>query len=456
MLSATDISRGLGTSLTGRKGSADPSRLFSRVVIDSRQVQEGDLFIALPGKRRDGHHYLGHAIAQGATGAIVSRPIGDFPRSVCFFQVRDTLVALQQLASNWLSQHIVHVIGVTGSIGKTTCKEIIGRVLEHRYSTLRSEANYNTDIGLPLSILNLTQKQRWAVFEMGMHGRGEIARLCEIAKPEIGVVTNIYPIHLERLGSVEAIADAKAELVNALPPTGLALLNGDDHWTDRLATYSRAPVMLYGRGEQCELRATNVASQGLQGIAFQLNYRNDSVAVTTSFPGQHHVYPALAAVGVALFGGFTLQETAAALAAARPSLRLRVLKGISGSTILDDTYNAGPASMLAALDLLSEMEGRRLAFLGDMLELGDVDEEEHRRLGEAAAIRCDGLFAVGERAPLITSSAKRAGLAKAEHFETKRAATTALTQELKAGDHLLVKASRALGLETVVQALRSS
>lgn len=453
MLSTTDISRGLGTSLTGRRGSADSSRRFSRVVIDSRQIQEGDLFIALPGKRRDGHHYVGHAIAQGATGAIVSRPIDDFPQSVCLFQVRDTLIALQQLASNWLSQHIVHVAGVAGSVGKTTCKEIIGHVLEHRYPTLRSEANYNTDIGLPLSILRLTQKQHWAVFEMGMHGRGEIARLCEIAKPEIGVVTNVKPIHLERLGSVEAIADAKAELVNALPSRGLALLNGDDYWTDRLATHSRAPVMLYGRGEQCELRATNVTSQGLQGIAFQLNYRNDSVAVTTSFPGQHHVYPALAAAGVALFGGFTLQESAEALAAARPSLRLRVLRGISGSTILDDTYNAGPASMLAALDLLSEMEGRRIALLGDMLELGDMDEEEHRRLGEAAAIRCDALFAVGERAPLIALSAKRAGLAKAEHFKTKGAATSALADELKTGDHLLVKASRALGLETAVQAL---
>lgn len=449
-LSLAEVLEGTeGLLVAARPGDCD---IFARAVIDSREAMAGDLFFALRGQRQDGHRFVAAAAAAGAAGAVVERPV-EAPRGLALFQVSDTLAALQRLATRRRQRHPARVVAVTGSVGKTTCKEVIAAVLGCRYRVLKSEANLNTEIGVPLTLLRLRPEHQRAVLEFAMYGRAEIDLLCRIARPQVGVVTNIGPVHLERLGSLGAIAAAKGELVQALPPDGTAVLNGDDPRTAALAGRSRAPVLLYGQSDQCQVRASELASRGLEGISFRLTFGEASVPVRTSLPGRHHLYPCLAAAAVALAEGMTLSEIADALAEARPALRLRVLPGLNGSTILDDSYNASPASMLAALDLLSELPGRRIALLGEMRELGPAHEEGHRQVGQHAAFACHLLFVIGEGARPLAEAARRAGLAEVRPVASAREAAEALAGELRPGDHLLVKASRALALETVVDAL---
>ena len=434
-------------------GSGPAGGTFARAVIDSRQAAAGDLFFALRGDRADGHDFVAAAIAAGAAGAVVERPL-QTPQDAAVFQVSDTLQALQRLAGYWRRRHDIGVVAVTGSVGKTTAKEIIASVLETRYRVLKSEANINTEIGIPLTLLGLTPQHERAVLELGMHARGDIALLARIAAPiQIGVVTNIGPVHLERLGSMGAIVAAKAELIEALPADGLAVLNGDDARVAALAARTPAQAVLYGLSSQCHVRASDIAAQGLDGISFRLASGGASIPVRCPLPGKHHVYPALAAAAVALHEGFTLDEIAAALAEARFDLRLRVLRGPNGCTLIDDTYNASPASMLAALDLLSELPGRRVALLGDMRELGAAEEAGHRRVGERAASACDLLFVIGDRARPLAEAAAAAGLRETRFLDSKEEAIARLRREARAGDHLLIKASRALALEDVVDAL---
>ena len=450
MLAVADIWEGTkGVLVTSR---APAQAAFGRAIIDSRQAHPGDLFFALRGERHDGHDFVAEALAAGATGAVVERPL-DIPEDAALFQVSDSLVALQRLAAYWRRRHNVRVVAVTGSVGKTTCKELVAAVLARRYRVLKSEANLNTEIGVPLTLLQLAPEHRRVVLEFAMHGRGEIDLLCRIAAPQVGIVTNIGPVHLERLGSLEAIADAKAELVEALPADGVTVLNGDDPRVFALAGRSRAHAILYGQASHCQVRGSELVSRGLGGISFRLACGEASVNVSSPLPGRHHLYPCLAAAAVALTEGIALSEIAEALSGARPELRLRVLPGPNGSTILDDSYNASPASMLAALDLLAEMPGRRMALLGEMRELGAAEEEGHRQVGERAAQACELLLVLGERARPLAEAARAAGLKDVRFLESSEAAVEMLRRELQGGDYLLVKASRALALETVVDAL---
>src|SRR3990172_5598384 len=348
MLAAADVCEGVGRLLVASSGPA--SAAFDRGGIDSRQVRSGDLFFALRGERGDGHDFVPQALAAGAAGAVVERPIQATP-GAAVFQVSDSLQALQRLAAYQRGRHSVRTIAVTGSVGKTTCKELIASVLSHRYRVLKSEANLNTEIGIPLTMLQLTPEHVRAVLELAMYARGEIALLARISQPHVGVVTNIGPVHLGRLGYMGAIVAAKAELVEELPPDGLAVLNGDDARTAALARRTRARTALFGTSEQCDFRATDVQSHGLDGIEFRLTSPAGQATVRCPLPGRHHVYPALAAAAVALNEGMSLTEITTALAGARPDLRLTPRTGPSGSTIIDDSYNASPASMLAALDL---------------------------------------------------------------------------------------------------------
>ncbi len=439
-----------GPALSGAEGPVHAA--FGRVVIDSREAQPGDLFFALRGERHDGHEFVGEALAAGAAGAVVERPL-DAPGQAMLFQVSNTLEALQRLAAYWRRRHDIRVVAVTGSVGKTTCKELVAAVLGHRYRVLKSEANLNTEIGVPLTLLQLTPEHQRAVLEFAMYAPGEIRLLSGIAAPQVGVVTNIGPVHLERLGSMATIAGAKAELVEALPAEGTAILNGDDPRVAGLAARTRARVLLYGQSPQCHVRGSELVSQGLDGISFRLTYGEASAPVSCSLPGRHHLYPCLAAAAVALTEGMALDEIADALAEARPDLRLRVLPGPNASTIIDDSYNASPASMLAALDLLAGMPRRRIALLGEMRELGAAEEEGHRQVGERAASACDLLLVLGEKARPLAEAALAAGLEDVRRLESAEAAVEALRAELGKGDHLLVKASRALALETVVDAL---
>lgn len=450
MLTVTDVWEGISEVLVASRGPAQAT--FARAIIDSRQARPGDLFFALRGQRHDGHDFLGEALMAGAAGAVIERPL-DVPQEAALFQVSDSLKALQRLAAHWRRRHDLRVIAVTGSVGKTTCKELVAAVLGRRYRLLKSEANLNTEIGVPLTLLELAPDHERAVLEFAMYGRGEIDLLSRIAAPQVGVVTNIGPVHLERLGSMGAIVAAKAELVEALPADGVAVLNGDDPRVAALSARTRARTLFYGQSPQCHVRGGNLESHGLEGISFRLTCGGASLDVSCPLPGKHHLYPALAAAAVALSEGMTLDEIAQALAAARPELRLRLLPGPKGSTVLDDSYNASPASMLAALDLLAELPGRRIALLGEMRELGAAEEEGHRQVGERAAAACDLLLVLGERARPLAEAARAAGLKDVRFLDSPEAAAAALRAELGSGDHLLVKASRALALETVVDAL---
>jgi UDP-N-acetylmuramoyl-tripeptide--D-alanyl-D-alanine ligase len=287
------------------------------------------------------------------------------------------------------------------------------------------------------------------MFEMG-----EIRRLCEIARPHTAVVLNVGPTHLERLGTMEAIAAAKAEAVEGLPSDGNAVLNVDDPYVAVMSLKTRARVLSFGIEKHAEVRATEIRSKGLSGVDFTLSCGGRSVPAHSPLPGERLVYNALAAVGVAFVEGMSVEEAAHALRVADIPRRLIPVAGLNGSTVLDDSYNASPASVLAALGVLSEMPGRRLALLGDMLELGSAETDGHRQVGEAAAGVVEELYTIGPRGPMIAEAARQAGLPRVRHFDSKDEAVSALKQTLQLGDVLLVKASHGLALGTVVQELR--
>jgi UDP-N-acetylmuramoyl-tripeptide--D-alanyl-D-alanine ligase len=452
-LSRQEVARDLGPALVACSGPLEAAP-FTGVAIDSRRVREGDLFFALRGQRHDGHDFLPQAIGAGARGAVVSRPFPDVPEGVTLYHVSDTARALQLLAAARRARHpSLAVVGVTGSVGKTTCKELTAAVLARRYRVLKSEGNLNTEVGLPLALLGLTDEHEVAVLEMAMFAQGDIRLLCQIARPRLGVVTSIEPVHLERLGNLGAIAAAKGELVEALPSDGAAIVNGDSPWAHRLLARGPARAVLYGTCRQCHLQGEVVESHGLEGFTFRLRWQGREATVRSPMPGKHNLHNLLAAAAVALSLGMEWEDVVEALACARSDLRLRTLSGPGGSTIIDDSYNASPASVVAALDLLAEMPGRRIALLGDMLELGDAAEEGHRQVGAHAARTTDVLLLLGEMAPTVAAAALAAGHRSVRVLTDKEEAVALLSRELRAGDWLLVKASRALALETVVEAL---
>jgi UDP-N-acetylmuramoyl-tripeptide--D-alanyl-D-alanine ligase len=452
MIAASEIVECLGSLLQQeRLGEA---RRFRGVVVDSRRAGKGDLFVALPGERQDGHAFVADAVARGARGVLVRELPEALPAGVAAFVVPDTLLALQRLAAGRRDRRHAKVIGITGSVGKTTTKELVAGVLSTRYRVLKSEANYNNEIGLPLTLLRLTERHQRAVLEMGMYALGEIRTLCEIARPQIGIVTNVGPSHLERLGSLEAIAAAKAELAESLPPHGFALFNADDPLVRAMADRTRAQPLFYGLAGGADVRATEIASRGLDGVSFRLHWGGASAQVETSLPGRHIVSNALAAAAAGLADGMTLTDVAGALAAAQVPLRVQVHRARGGGTILDDTYNASPASVSAALDLLAEIPGRRIAVLGDMAELGAASREGHLAVGRRAAETADVIHAIGEEAGLIAQAAREAGHRDVHHWPTKEAACDALAEDLRPDDVVLLKASRAIALETLLEALK--
>jgi len=454
MLTVADVWEGLGGALTAAAipGSGAASRTFERGLIDSREARSGDLFFALTGERADGHDFVSSALAAGAAGAVVGHPV-EAPEGAALFITSDPLDALQRLATTWRCKHEVRTIGVTGSVGKTTVKELLASVLSRRWRVLKSEANLNTEIGIPLTLLNLRDEHQLAVLEFGMYLPGDIALLARISKPTVGVVTNVSPVHLERVRSFGRIVGAKAELVEALPADGLAVLNGDDANVAAMSRRTRARSVLYGLSEQCDIRATDVVGHGLDGFSFRLHAAGESIDVECPIPGKHHVYPALATAAVALEEGMTPAEIAEALGGARIDMRLTVRPGPNGSTIIDDSYNASPASMIAALDLLSESKARRrIAVLGHMRELGAAEAAGHERVGRHAATACDVLIVAGEDAQPLADAARAVGHTDVRLVTAEEAGET-LRRELREGDLCLIKASRAVGLESVVEAL---
>ena len=452
-LDSAFVTHALGDALTARFGRP---RTFARAVIDSRLVQPGDLFVALQGEHEDGHRFAAQAEAAGAAGLLLAHSVSGLaePGESARFYVDDTLAALQRLAVAWrdaLPQ--TEVVGVTGNVGKTTTKLITAAVLGARYRVQASAKNYNNEIGVPLCLLELQPDTQRAVIEMGMYTTGEIALLCRWTRPRTGIVLNVGPVHLERAGSVQAIVEAKRELVESLTADGHALLNADDPAVRGMAEHTRGRVWLFGTSADAEVRGSDVASHGARGFEFTLHYAGASRRVRVPLPGAHLLSNVLAASAAGLSDDIPLDGVVDAIERLDVPLRLVVRQVAGGVTLLDDTYNANPASMLAALDLLSEMPGRRIALLGDMRELGELSEQSHARVGRRAAEVVDALYTVGELAHGIAAAARDSGLAEAQHVASKERAVEVLRATLRPGDVLLVKGSRALALETVTAAL---
>jgi UDP-N-acetylmuramoyl-tripeptide--D-alanyl-D-alanine ligase len=434
---------------------------FSTAAVDSRNVIPGCCFVALHGERADGHAFVADAVRNGAVAALVERPVTlEEGATAALVQVPDTLGALQEVAAWWRSRFAVRVVGITGSTGKTIAKEIVADVLSSTLEVLRNEGNLNSETGLPMTLLLLEPRHEAAVLEMSMYTEGEIARLAEIARPEVGVVLAVHPTHLERAGSLEAIARAKSELPAALPLDGLAVLNADDPRVAAMRAVTRAEVRTFGLSADADVRAEEVASLGLSGTVFTLRTPWGTRRLRSGTPGRHLVPHGLAAAAVAERLGVPLDEVERALAAgSRASHRMEVLESASGATIVDDTYNASPVSVAAALDFLAETPippgRRRYAILGDMLELGPDEERLHREIGARAAGTVDGLVAVGERGRWIAEAARDAGLARVATASDAQEAVLVADRDLapQVGDLVLVKASRGVELDLAVAAL---
>ncbi|MFA7249877.1 MAG: UDP-N-acetylmuramoyl-tripeptide--D-alanyl-D-alanine ligase [Dehalococcoidia bacterium] len=450
VLDAAFVTTALGGRLRSREGRAPDSTRFTGAAIDSRAVHPGDLFVALPGERVDGHDFAAGAVHAGATGCLLNHGV-EGTAAAAIFLVDDTLASLQHLGAAWRAALTdTQVIGITGSVGKTTTKAIVASVLSAKYRIQANPLNYNNEVSVPLCLLELRPETERAVIEHGMYTTGEIALLCRWTRPRIGVVLNVGPTHLERAGSMETIARAKRELIEALPAEGAAVLNADDPRVREMAPHTAARVWWFGTSEDADVRGTDVASGGARGFEFTLAAQGRSRRVRVPLPGRHLLSNVLAAAATALADGLTFDEVTAAIEALDVPLRLTVIEMPGGITVLDDTYNAQPASTLAALDLLEEMAGRHVALLGDMRELGEVSRMEHERIGRRAAEVVALLVTIGDEARALGAAARAAGLAQAVHVGSREEAVATLRAHLRPGDVVLVKGSHALGLEAVV------
>lgn len=472
-----------------------PAAPIVHAALDSRDVNPGDLFVALRGQATDGHAYVDAALANGAQAliiedrgraaadrggaALVDCTRGRWALSAALpddyrhgqpiaYLVDDSQHALQVLGAFQRLQRTdpkLRVIGVTGSVGKTSTKELTASVMHQRFATLASSGNLNNEQGLPLTLLRLGSEIECAVLEMGMYDIGEIERLCLLARPQIGIVTMVLPVHLSRLGTIERIAQAKSELVRSLPPAddgGVAILNWDDERVKAMAEVTPARIFRYGLTPAADLWADEVQGMGMEGIRFRFHHRHpgqrkvDSLYVRVPLLGRHSVHTALCATAAGLVMGLEWDEIVAGMQRIPGQLRLVVTPGINGSTVIDDTYNASPASTVAALNLLADVEpegsGRRIAVLGDMLELGSYTDEGHKLVGRRAADVVDVLVTVGELGAAIAAEANKVRFAPQRvHVMQGPDDTVALLHTLvRPNDLVLVKGSRAVGMETIV------
>jgi UDP-N-acetylmuramoyl-tripeptide--D-alanyl-D-alanine ligase len=436
---------------------------FSRVVIDSRAVTPGCLFVAIKGERHDGHAFVAESLTHGAVGAMVEQAPAETqsdPHGTPLIVVPSTVDALGHMTRYALERKPnLEVVGITGSLGKTTTKEVVASVLGSTRQVFKTEGNLNSEIGLPLTVLNSLQPEHEiAVLEMAMYQVGDIRHLARLTRPRVGVVTTVLPVHLERLGTIERIHQAKQELVEELPPNGVAVLNADDPRVSSMATATAARVVRYGVGEDVDVRADQIQSNGLRGVEFDLVHAGERQHVHLPLLGAQSVHAALAAAAVAAEEGLTLPETAEALQQLSPALRLLVVDGVNGSRIVDDSYNASPESVLAALNLLRELPGqRKIAVLGDMLELGTEEGPAHKRVGIRAAAIVDLLVVYGPRSRVTAEEARSAGLRQDQVVasEDLHEIVDLLRDELRQDDDVLVKGSLAMGMAEVVRGIRA-
>ncbi|MBT5831083.1 MAG: UDP-N-acetylmuramoyl-tripeptide--D-alanyl-D-alanine ligase [Candidatus Latescibacteria bacterium] len=440
-------------------GNTDPNQIFpTGGERDNRTLKKGELFFALPGEHVDGHQFIDEALKSGASAGIVSRQWfeaqNDRPPKPLII-VESPELAMGDVARAYRKKFDIPVIGITGSNGKTTTKDMVAAVLKTQYYILVTEGNLNNQLGVPLTLFRLNAQHEVAVIEMGISDFGEMQYLCDIAQPTIGIITNVGPTHLEFLGSVEGVAKAKGELLEYLDESSMTILNLDDLLLSKERVKVKGRLLGFGiernsqfRGEGLSLNQERRGHFTLQGRFFKL-----------TVPGRHNVYNALAAAtaGVALH--VPLENAAKALANFEPTkLRSQVLSQ-NGLHLINDTYNANPASMQAALDVLADIEipegGRRIAILGDMRELGEITDQAHQDLGKETASKADVLFALGDHAHLVIEAAQSAGLSStmSHAFTDSEALISTLKEFITSGDTLLIKGSRGLAMEHIVEAL---
>ncbi len=441
-----------GRLLAGREEDT-----ITGVETDSRAVHPGDLFVALRGERTDGHRFVSGALETGAAGCLVEEPPQTLrPDRFCIL-VEDTLTAVGRVAKAYQAKFPIPVIAITGSVGKTTTKDMVASVLSQRFRVLKTEGNFNNELGLPLTLFRLTRQHEMCVLEMGMNHFGEIAYLTEIVSPHVAVITNIGDAHIENLGSREGILQAKSEIFQTMGPEDLAVLNGDDPLL-RTLDGQIAPQILYcGADHQPPYEAKEIRQLGAKGMACVIKTPKGEFSVTVPALGGHMIYPVLMACAIAERYGMDQGEIQKGIEAFVPTkMRMNVIRQ-GEVTILDDAYNANPQSMRAALEVLSQTEATsRVAVLGDMFELGDLGPELHRSMGECAGAlgNIDSVLAVGDLAWNIYDAARQSGVPNTLYAKDREAAKTLLANLVKPGAVILVKASRGMAFEELTREIQ--
>ncbi|HZE58461.1 MAG TPA: UDP-N-acetylmuramoyl-tripeptide--D-alanyl-D-alanine ligase [Chthoniobacterales bacterium] len=437
-----------GTIASGNRDAA-----VSRVSTDSRTLQAGDLFVPLRGENFDGHKFIHQAAERGAVGAMVEEKWnGNAPENFALIRVPDTLIAYQTLAAHYRASLLLKVIAITGSNGKTSTKDFVAAVLARKFRVTKTEGNFNNHVGLPQTMLAAKRDDEIAVWEIGMNHPGEIAALTKLAAPEIGIITNVGVAHIEFMGTREAIAEEKGALAEAIAANGTLILNADDPFTESISKRTRAKILLAGI-ENGSVRAVDI-TQSATGSEFTILEGAHRCRAQLPVPGIHMVQNAMLAVAAGRVFGVSIEECAVGLAST-PLTKARLqIKEISGIQFIDDSYNANPDSMKAALRTLVELDsdGRRIAVLGEMGELGAESEHGHRDVGEAAAaLRIDELIAVGPIGATIAHAAEKAGLKNSVAVNSQEEAAELLDKNAAPGDLVLIKGSRSARMERVLE-----
>ena len=438
-----------GTWLNPREGVAP----ISEVCTDSRKLTEGCLFLPWVGEKFDGHDFIDSALEKGAAGCLCARVPEKLRDDKFYIQVADTRLALRALASFWRDRFEIPFVQITGSVGKTTTKEMVASVLSAKYNTLKTQGNFNNDIGTPLTLLGLEEGQEAAVIETGMNHFGEIEYLGAMVRPDIAVISNVGDAHIEFLGSREGILQAKCEILTHLKKGGLAVLNGDDALLNTVQE-NGFRIIRCGQSAHCGARIEDLVDRGVEGITCTVVTGKDRYCLTIPAPGAHMAYAASIAVAVGEELGLSREEIIRGVAAYEPTgSRMRVLRFAEDRIVLDDCYNANPQSVAAALEVLAKTEcERKVAVLGDMGELGDLTDQAHYNMGALAAmLGIDLVIAIGPKAARIADGAEMGGT-RALHFETKE--EVAIQAPLESGTAMLVKASHAMHFEDLVAQLK--
>ncbi len=435
-------------------------QVFTGVTTDSRKVAENNLFIPLVGEKFDGHDYIEQCFNTGAAVCLTQKPIPQVD-NVTAILVDDTGKALRDLATWHRNKYNIPVIGITGSVGKTSTKDMISCVLAKQYEVLKTQGNFNNEIGLPLTLLNLNDSHEVAVIEMGMSGFGEISRLTNIAQPQIAVITNIGVSHIEKLGSQQGILKAKLEILEGLKPGGLVVLNGDDPLLRELKGKLNLKTVYYGLNSGIDYNAQDYESLGEAGTQFNIKLGSKTYKVAIPVPGIHNVYNALAAIAVGIEMNIPMNVIVDGIAEYSPGNMRQNIITYNGMKIINDAYNASPQSMQAAINVLEELcsKTRGIAVLGDMLEMGTMSEELHYSVGSFIKDKkIDYLITVGKDSKNITQAVADSGnqTIKLQHFDNNNEALKYILSVISQGDFILIKGSRGMKMEQIADGIIKS